>query len=58
PELEKVCRTGSRWALNQGYATEADLRRTEEKGCLEGADPTKVSKRAKDRGRPQLGTLG
>lgn len=57
-DLEKVCRKGSRWALNQGYATEADLRRTEEGGNLEGADPIKVSKRAKDRGRSQLGTLG
>jgi len=57
-ELDKVCRKGSRWALQNGYATEADVRRTEEKGCLEGADPTKISKRAKDRGRPQLGTLG
>ena len=57
-ELESVCREGSRWAKKQGFATEADLRRTEEQGCLEGADPYKVSKRAKDRGRPQLGTLG
>lgn len=57
-ELERVCREGSRWALKQGYATEADLRRTEEGGRLEGADPSKVSARAKERGRPQLGTLG
>jgi tRNA-splicing ligase RtcB len=57
-ELEKVCRDGSRWALQHGYATEADLRRTEENGRLEGADPTKISKRAMERGRPQLGTLG
>jgi tRNA-splicing ligase RtcB len=57
-ELDKVCREGSRWALKAGYATEADLRRTEEGGCLEGADPGKVSARAKERGRPQLGTLG
>ena len=57
-ELEKVCKDGSRWTLQHGYATEADLRRTEEKGRLEGADPTKISKRAKERGRPQLGTLG
>jgi tRNA-splicing ligase RtcB len=57
-ELDKVCREGSRWALKQGYATEADVRRTEEGGRLEGADPSKVSKRAKERGRPQLGTLG
>jgi tRNA-splicing ligase RtcB len=57
-ELDRVCRDGSRWALKQGYATEADLRRTEEGGRLEGADPSKVSARAKERGRPQLGTLG
>jgi tRNA-splicing ligase RtcB (3'-phosphate/5'-hydroxy nucleic acid ligase) len=57
-ELDRVCREGSRWALKQGYASEADVRRTEEGGRLEGADPTKVSKRAKERGRPQLGTLG
>lgn len=57
-ELDRVCREGSRWTLKQGYASEMDLRRTEEGGCLEGADPSKVSKRAKERGRPQLGTLG
>ncbi len=57
-QLDEVCRQGSRWALKQGYATENDLRRTEEGGRLEGADPDRVSKRAKERGRPQVGTLG
>lgn len=57
-ELEQVCREGSRWALKKGYATEMDLRRTEEGGMMEGADPDKVSKRAKERGRAQIGTLG
>jgi len=57
-DLDRVCREGARWALKQGYATEADLRRTEDNGRLEGADPGKVSARAKERGRPQLGTLG
>lgn len=57
-ELDQVCRDGARWALKRGCATEEDLRRTEEGGCLEGADPSKVSKRAKERGRPQLGSLG
>jgi tRNA-splicing ligase RtcB len=57
-ELEAVCRQGSRWALKKGFASEADLRRTEESGCVEGADPSKVSKRARQRGRPQLGSLG
>jgi tRNA-splicing ligase RtcB (3'-phosphate/5'-hydroxy nucleic acid ligase) len=57
-DLDRVCKEGAKWALKRGYATEADLRRTEEEGRLEGADPAKVSKRAKERGRPQLGTLG
>lgn len=57
-ELEAVCKQGSRWALKQGFASEADLRRTEESGCVDGADPSKVSKRARERGRPQLGSLG
>jgi tRNA-splicing ligase RtcB len=57
-ELEQVCRLGSRWALKNGLASEEDVRRTEENGCLEGADPSKVSARAKERGRGQLGTLG
>lgn len=57
-ELDQVCSQGSRWALKRGYATEMDLRRTEENGRIEGADPQKVSRRARERGRPQLGTLG
>jgi len=57
-QLEKVCVEGSRWALSHGYASEADLRRTEENGSIDGANPSKISKRAKERGRHQLGTLG
>jgi tRNA-splicing ligase RtcB len=57
-ELDRVCKDGSRWTLRNGYASEADLRRTEENGSLDGADPSKISKRAKERGRQQLGTLG
>jgi tRNA-splicing ligase RtcB len=57
-ELDAICREGARWALQKGFASEQDIRRTEEGGRLEGADPGKVSPRAKQRGRPQLGTLG
>jgi tRNA-splicing ligase RtcB len=57
-QLDQVCKEGSRWALKAGFASEADLAHTEEGGKLEGADPSKVSKRAKERGRNQLGTLG
>jgi tRNA-splicing ligase RtcB len=57
-QLEKVCREGARWALDNGYAQNEDLVRTEEAGRIEGAQPAKVSTRAKQRGRDQLGTLG
>ncbi len=57
-ELDHVLRDGSRWALKNGYASEADLARTEESGSVEGADPGAVSERAKARGREQIGSLG
>ncbi len=57
-EFNSVCRQGSVWALHNGFAEEMDLRRTEEGGRLEGADPAMVSPRAKARGRPQIGSLG
>jgi len=57
-ELDRVSRQGAEWASRNDYAKPEDLRRTEEGGCIEGADPDCVSSRAKERGRPQLGTLG
>lgn len=57
-ELAEVCNTGSQWALKKGYASQQDLRRTEESGCIPGADFFKISERARERGSRQLGTLG
>jgi tRNA-splicing ligase RtcB (3'-phosphate/5'-hydroxy nucleic acid ligase) len=57
-QMETIVRQGARWALEQGYATDTDLERTEENGCISGADPAKISPRAYDRARDQLGTLG
>jgi tRNA-splicing ligase RtcB (3'-phosphate/5'-hydroxy nucleic acid ligase) len=57
-ELDQVCIHGSSWAKKNGFATAEDVRRTEESGCIDGADPSKVSKRARERGLPQLGSLG
>jgi tRNA-splicing ligase RtcB (3'-phosphate/5'-hydroxy nucleic acid ligase) len=56
--LDQVMEQGARWALKNCYATEADLERTEESGRITGADVRKVSARARERGRDQLGTLG
>ncbi len=47
-----------KWGVEKGYGTKDDIEHTEEKGCMEGADPSKVSDLAKKRGLPQLGTLG
>ena len=58
PEMDRLMRMGSRWALKNGYATENDIIRTEESGCLEGADPNKISARAKTRGLDQIGSMG
>lgn len=57
-ELTQIMEVGANWALKRGYATDADLERTEENGCMAGADPTKVSQRAQKRGKGQVGTLG
>ncbi|MBN1888857.1 MAG: RtcB family protein [Thermoflexales bacterium] len=57
-ELDEVCVKGSRWALSKGYARPEDLPRTEEHGCLAGADPSHISQRARKRGMPQVGSLG
>lgn len=57
-EMEQVMREGAQWTLKKGFASEADLGRTEEFGRIPGADPSKVSQRAKQRGSNQIGTLG
>ena len=57
-EIEEVALRGAGWALDEGMATEDDLRRTEAQGCIAGADTDSVSRRAKQRGCVQLGTLG
>ncbi len=57
-ELNQVLEEGAQWAYRQGYGTEYDIDHTESRGKLDWADASKVSKRAKDRGAPQLGTLG
>ena len=57
-ELKNILRNGSQWSVNNGFGTNEDIEYTEEKGKLEGADPSKVSARAIERGLDQAGTLG
>jgi tRNA-splicing ligase RtcB len=57
-EFRTVAEQGARWCLKNGFGWEEDLERTEESGCIAGADAGKISEKAVDRGHKQIGTLG
>jgi tRNA-splicing ligase RtcB len=57
-EMDRLMVEGARWAVRRGLGSEEDLDVTEEGGCLGGANPGKISDRARKRGTPQAGTLG
>jgi tRNA-splicing ligase RtcB len=57
-QLEDVLKLGAKWAIENGYGWKQDAEYLEEHGCLEYADISKVSSEAKQRGAPQLGSLG
>jgi tRNA-splicing ligase RtcB len=57
-EFRTVAEKGARWCLKNGFGTTDDLENTEEEGCIPGADASKVSQKAVDRGYRQIGTLG
>ncbi|MHA1238903.1 MAG: RtcB family protein [Candidatus Odinarchaeia archaeon] len=57
-ELEEILEGGAHWAEEHGYGWKKDLIHCEEGGCLKYANADKVSPRAKERGRTQIGSLG
>ena len=57
-EQEGVLKKGASWAVGRGFGDAEDLEYIEEGGCIPGGDPSLLSNRALERGRPQLGTLG
>ncbi len=57
-QLDSILTDGARWAVEEGYGVDEDLLHMEEGGAIEGADPSKVSEKAKKRGLPQVGSLG
>ncbi len=56
--MEEVAIKGARWAVEQGFGFLEDLEHIESGGALPGADPSKVSKEAYERGSDELGTVG
>ena len=57
-QMDAMLEGGANWAVDQGYGTGDDLERTEERGCIAGANPAHVSDHAKHRQRREMGTLG
>lgn len=57
-QLDRIFLDGAARAVEMGFGRDEDLATIEAHGRLAGADPSRVSKRARERGRDQLGTLG
>ena len=57
-EMDDVLEGGAEWAVSKGYGSREDLTSCEESGRMRTADSSKVEMKAKQRGAPQLGTLG
>jgi tRNA-splicing ligase RtcB len=57
-EERRVLKKGARWAVEKGFGSAEDLEHIEEQGCIDGGDPDRVSEKAMERGRAQLGTVG
>jgi len=57
-QLDEVMVRGAGWAVDNGYGMSGDAEVCEEGGSMAGADPGRVSDRARKRGAPQLGSLG
>jgi tRNA-splicing ligase RtcB len=57
-ELERLAEEGAAYLVRRGLATPDDLAHTEEGGVMPGADAAAVSRKAFDRGRTQVGSLG
>jgi tRNA-splicing ligase RtcB (3'-phosphate/5'-hydroxy nucleic acid ligase) len=57
-QFDEIMTYGVKWCAENGHAWEDDPAHVEEGGFIKGADPTKVSRQARNRGIDQLGTLG
>src|SRR3989344_1842368 len=57
-QFKEVVELGAEWCVKNGYGWEEDLERTEENGRMKDADVSKVSDKAIQRGKDQIGTLG
>ena len=57
-ELEELLQRGPEYLVEKGYGNETDVERCESEGKMKDANHKRVSKKAKQRGKNQVGTLG
>jgi len=57
-EFRDLVEQGAHWCVERDLGWQEDLEFTEENGCIAGADASKISDRAVERGYNQVGTLG
>src|SRR5579885_3482175 len=57
-DMDQILVEGARWMVKNGYGEDRDAEFAEAGGAREGADPKAVSAHARERGMPQIGTLG
>ena len=57
-EMDELLVEGAAWVVGRGYGLPEDLEYVEERGCIAGADPAAVSRKAKERELEQIGSLG
>ncbi len=57
-ELDDILTQGPMWAVSRGIGKKQDVEKCESLGILKQADPSKVSDKAKKRGKRSIATLG
>jgi len=57
-EIKNIFMNGAVWAIKNGYGEEKDRYNIEENGCMDGGEPSNVSREAIVRGFEQVGSLG
>lgn len=57
-DMDAMLAEGAAWAVRRGFGTLSDLDRIEHRGAMTGADPDRISARARQRQQDEMGTLG
>jgi len=57
-QIDEILAKGAKWAVENGYGNEDDLKHSEEGGSMKEAEASAVSDKAKHRGMKQVATLG